>query len=226
MKCLHLYLGGKDNISYFYPIESYKGDTDPEYQKLSTTRGFNPSFLAIVNYPPRDAHEVSEHTPKPGFYQEQAQKIIPCFKEWGETCIEISKRMKLAPVDAIEEYRLLAMRYYVEGLNKLFTVQKYCENIYKTGPFWRLVISGCDLLNDPRMDASNVDCEYKREMFKHRKVQVCNEFEEGLKIVIENAVKNLEEYVAIFAPYEDIVLCDSSKGAIYTSNKYYFTIEV
>lgn len=226
MKCLHLYLGGKNDISYFYPIESYKGDTDPECQKLATARGFNPSFLAIVNYPPRDAHEVSEHTPKPGFYQEQAQKIIPCFKEWEEVCLKISKQMNLAPFDAMEEFRLSAMRFYVEGLNKLFPVKTFCEEIYKTGPFWRLVISGCDLLNDPRMDASNVDCEYKREMFKHRKFMVCKEFEEGLKIVVENAIKELEEFVAMFAPYEDVVLCESPKSAIYTSNKNFFTIKV
>lgn len=131
MKCLHLYLGGKDNISYFYPIESYKGDTDPECQKLATARGFNPSFLAIVNYPPRGAHEVSHYTPKPEYYREQAEKIIPHYKEWEEVCLKISKQMNLAPFDAMEEFRLSAMRFYVEGLNKLFPVKTFCENIYK-----------------------------------------------------------------------------------------------
>lgn len=227
MKCLHFYLGGKNDISYFYPIESYKGDTDPECQKLATARGFNASFLAIVNYPPKGAHEVSHYTPKPEYYREQAEKIIPHYKEWEEVCLKISKQMNLAPFDAMEEFRLSAMRFYVEGLNKLFPVKTFCEEIYKTGPFWRLVIGGSDLLNDPRLDPSDFKgWEHEVEWFKHRKFMVCKEFEEGLKIVVENAIKELEEFVAMFAPYEDVVLCESPKSAIYTSNKKFFTIKV
>lgn len=226
MKCLHLYLGGGDHISYFYPIKSYKEDTDPECQKLSTGSGTNRPFLAIVNYPPRGAHEVQGYTPNPEDYRDKARNIISCLKEWKETFCEISKLMRSAPADWGETSRLHAMRRFFEGFSKLLDSRYSFEHTRNTGMYWRLVRAGCDLLNDPRLIPDDIDGEYEEVMFNHCKTQVCKEHEDKLKVYIEFATRDMEKFVAMLAPCKDIVVCDPSEAPTYTSNKYYYTAEV
>ena len=220
MKCLHLYLGGSDHISYFYPIESYKGDTDPECQKLSSARGYTEAFLAIVNYPPRGAHEVFLYTQPPKAYRDQAERILLCLKEWEKTCYKVSKILRSAPVAEFDDYRLRAVNCYFEYFTKLLDFRCCFEDTQQSNMFWRLVHIGCELLNYPFMDPS-VSGEYWEVMVTLRKTQVCKGIENEIKSYVKEMTLKMEKYVALFAPCEDIVLKDYSEATTYTSNKHY-----